>query len=71
MKTLNTIIQDNLEDVFTFIRTSDLSYSLSSDLHVYYYDRLSFIAQRDSDDDREIATFFEEDLKDLGYEFNN
>lgn len=71
MKTLDTIIQDSLEDVFEFIRTGELSYNLISDLHMHYYDRLSFMAQRDSDDDGEIATFFEEDLKDLGYEFNN
>ena len=56
------IINANKEDVEKFKATGELTPDLESDLHYHYYDQLSMQAQRDADDEGEIATLFAEDL---------
>ena len=63
---LDAIIANNKAAVDNFIHHNELDYDLESDLHEYYYDRLSFSAQRDADDDGEIAQMFADDLTDMG-----
>ena len=61
------IIANNKEDVEHFKAGGELSQNLETDLHFHYYDRLSYQAQRDADDDGEIGQLFAEDL---GIDFN-
>ena len=61
------IIANNKEDVEHFKAGGELSQNLETDLHYHYYDRLSYQAQRDADDDGEIGQLFAEDL---GIDFN-
>ena len=63
---LDAIIANNKAAVDNFIHHNELDYDLESDLHEYYYDRLSGSAQRDADDDGEIAQMFADDLTDMG-----
>ena len=63
---LAAIIANNKAAVDNFIHHNELDYDLESDLHEYYYDRLSGSAQRDADDDGEIAQMFADDLTDMG-----
>jgi hypothetical protein len=63
---LDAIIANNKEAVDYFIKHNELGYDLESDLHEYYYDRLSGSAQRDSDDIGEVAELFTNDLTDMG-----
>lgn len=59
---LAKIIAGNKRAVEYFKQSGELSADLETDLHYYYYDKLSYKAQRDSDDDGEIAELFAEDL---------
>jgi len=59
---LAKIIAGNKRAVEYFKQSGELSADLETDLHYYYYDKLSGKAQRDSDDDGEIAELFAEDL---------
>ena len=68
---LDAIIANNKEAVDYFIKHNELGYDLESDLHEYYYDRLSGSAQRDADDDGEIAQMFADDLTDMGLMVGN
>ena len=68
---LDAIIANNKEAVENFIHHNELDYDLESDLHEYYYDRLSGSAQRDADDDGEIAQMFADDLTDMGLMVGN
>ena len=61
------IIANNKEDVEHFKAGGELSQNLETDLHFHYYDRLSYKAQRDADDEGEIGQLFAEDL---GIDFN-
>jgi hypothetical protein len=61
------IIAGNKEAVEHFKAGGELSQDLETDLHYHYYDRLSYKAQRDADDDGEIDQLFAEDL---GIDFN-
>jgi len=63
---LDAIIANNKAAVDNFIHHNELDYDLESDLHEYYYDRLSHSAQRDADDEGEIAQMFADDLADMG-----
>ena len=63
---LDAIVANNKEAVDYFIKHNELGYDLESDLHEYYYDRLSGSAQRDSDDIGEVAELFTDDLTDMG-----
>jgi hypothetical protein len=63
---LQRIIDNNKEAVDHFAAGGDLDYDLETDLHHYYYDRLSGRAQRDADDDGEIGQLFADDLRDMG-----
>lgn len=56
------IINANKQAVEEFKDSGELSQDLESDLHYYYYDKLSLQAQQDADDDGEIAELFAEDL---------
>ena len=64
---LARIIANNKEAVEHFKAGGELSQNLETDLHYHYYDRLSYSAQRDADDDNEIGQLFAEDL---GIDFN-
>ena len=59
---LARIIANNKEAVEHFKAGGELSQDLETDLHYHYYDRLSYNAQRDADDDNEIGELFAEDL---------
>jgi hypothetical protein len=59
---LARIIANNKEAVEHFKAGGELSQALETDLHYHYYDRLSYQAQRDADDDNEIGELFAEDL---------
>lgn len=59
---LAKIIAANEADVEQFKQTGELSSNLEIDLHYHYFDRLSPQAQRDADDEGEIASLFAEDL---------
>lgn len=59
---LAKIIAGNKRAVEYFKQSGELSADLETDLHYYYYDKLSGKAQRDADDDGEIAELFAEDL---------
>jgi len=59
---LQKIIAGNLEAVEHFKKGGELSAGLETDLHCYYYNKLSFKAQRDADDDGEIGQLFAEEL---------
>jgi hypothetical protein len=59
---LARIIANNKEAVEHFKAGGELSQALETDLHYHYYDRLSYQAQRDADDDGEIDQLFAEDL---------
>jgi hypothetical protein len=59
---LARIIANNEEAVEHFKAGGELSQALETDLHFHYYDRLSYKAQRDADDDNEIGELFAEDL---------
>ncbi len=63
MSELDQIIQDNARAVEEFKRTGILDdANLESDLHYFFYDQLSPQAQRDADDEGEIADLFAEAL---------
>ena len=64
---LAKIIAGNKEAVEHFKAGGELSQDLETDLHFHYYNRLSYKAQRDADDDNEIGLLFAEDL---GIDFN-
>jgi hypothetical protein len=59
---LQTVLANNAEAVEDYKRTGDISYELESDLHRLYYDQLSPQAQRDADDNGEIAELFAQDM---------
>lgn len=59
---LAKIIAANKQAVEHFKTGGELSPELEADLHYYYYDKLSGQAQRDADDNGEIAELFAEDL---------
>jgi hypothetical protein len=59
---LEKIIAGNKRAVEYFKQSGELTAELETDLHYHYYDRLSIQAQRDADDDGEIAELFAEDL---------
>ncbi len=60
---LNQIIQKNAAAVEQFKKTGHIEdANLEADLHYYFYDQLSPQAQRDADDDGEIAELFADAL---------